>query len=116
VDYDFTAAMESDLDEIAAGSTERVAWLDRFYFGDRSGADQPGGDGGLKSLVEDLGDIDAREINSIEIGDGITLRVGRYGPYLEVADPDGGEARRASVPDDLAPDELTVDKARELLE
>src|SRR5690606_35221125 len=97
--------MESDLDLIAAGQEDRVAWLSRFYRGD----DQRDG---LRALVESLGDIDARAVNSIDIGDGITLRVGRYGPYLETAD---GE-RRASVPDDVAPDELTVEKARELLE
>jgi DNA topoisomerase I len=112
VDYDFTAAMESDLDKIAAGEKDRVAWLTRFYFGD-------GGDDaeGLHRLVEDLGDIDARDINSVPIGDGITLRVGRYGPYLESPPGEGEtEGKRASVPEDLAPDELTVEKARELLE
>ncbi len=109
VDYDFTASMEEDLDAIAAGEKDRVAWLTTFYFG--AG---PGADAGLRDLVASLGDIDAREVNSIEIGDGITLRVGRYGPYLE-AETDG-EQRRASVPDELAPDELTVAKARELLE
>jgi len=114
VDYDFTAAMEEDLDAIAAGDKDRVDWLSRFYFGDGSRS----ADGeGLRDLVENLGEIDAREVNSIEIGDGIVLRVGRYGPYLEdAATPDDeGNPRRASVPDDLAPDELTVEKARELL-
>ncbi|NCT92163.1 type I DNA topoisomerase [Cellulomonas sp. APG4] len=115
VDYDFTAGMEEDLDQIAAGSKERVAWLTQFYFGDAArGADAEG----LRDLVANLGEIDAREVNSIEIGDGITLRVGRYGPYLEDASATtaSGEAKRASVPDDLAPDELTVEKARELLD
>ncbi len=107
VDYDFTAEMEEDLDKIAAGRENRVHWLSRFYFAS---------EGGLKPLVDDLGDIDARDINTIEIGDGIVLRVGRYGPYLEAPGEDGGEPRRASVPDDVAPDELTVEKARELLE
>lgn len=114
VDYDFTAEMENDLDQIAAGEVDRVEWLTRFYFGDPSGA-TPGE--GLHQLVEDLGDIDARDINSVPIGEGITLRVGRYGPYLEAPPAEGGtEGRRASVPDDLAPDELTVAKALELLE
>jgi DNA topoisomerase-1 len=118
VDYDFTAEMEQDLDEIAAGDRDRVAWLTRFYFGDGSGTEE--GEG-LRDLVANLGDIDAREVNSIDIGDGITLRVGRYGPYIEEAGvPAAGSAdgtpRRASVPEDLAPDELTVAKARELLE
>ena len=111
VDYDFTAAMEEDLDAIAAGRKDRVEWLTRFYFGDTGSG--PDGEG-LHDLVENLGDIDAREVNSIDIGEGITLRVGRYGPYLE-AEIDG-EPRRASVPEDLAPDELTVPKARELFE
>ena len=124
VDYDFTASMERDLDRIAAGEEDRVAWLRRFYNGQ-------GGSGaleapqvasgeleaaaaalraqGLKGLVDNLGEIDARAVNSIEIGEGITLRVGRYGPYLEDV-----EGKRANVPADLAPDELTVDKAREL--
>jgi DNA topoisomerase-1 len=101
VDYDFTASMEDDLDRIASGDEQRVEWLGRFYFGD--------GTGGLHELVSDLGAIDAREINSLEIGEGIVLRVGRYGPYLE-----RGE-QRASVPEELAPDELTVEKAEELL-
>ncbi len=101
VDYDFTARMEDDLDRIAAGDEHRVEWLGRFYFGD--------GTGGLHELVSDLAAIDAREINSLEIGDGIVLRVGRYGPYLE------RDGARASVPEELAPDELTVEKAEELL-
>jgi DNA topoisomerase-1 len=103
VDYDFTASMEDDLDRIAAGDEHRVEWLGRFYFGD--------GDGGLHELVSDLGAIDAREINTLEIGDGIAVRVGRYGPYLERE----SEGQRASVPEELAPDELTLQKAEELL-
>jgi DNA topoisomerase-1 len=102
VDYDFTARMEDDLDRIADGHEERNRWLGRFYFGED-------GEPGLHALVSDLGEIDARAVNSIEIGDGIVLRVGRYGPYLE-----RGE-ERATVPDDMAPDELTVERAEELL-
>ena len=125
VDYDFTASMERDLDRIAAGEEDRVAWLRRFYNGQGgAGAEQAAAQAasgeleaavaalraqGLKGLVDNLGEIDARAVNSIEIGEGITLRVGRYGPYLE-----DGEGKRANVPADLAPDELTVDKAREL--
>jgi DNA topoisomerase I len=101
VDYDFTASMEDDLDRIASGDEHRVEWLGRFYFGD--------GSGGLHELVSDLGAIDAREINSLEIGEGIVLRVGRYGPYLE------RDGQRASVPEELAPDELTLERAEELL-
>jgi DNA topoisomerase-1 len=130
VDYDFTASMEADLDRIAAGEEDRKDWLSRFYFGPEatdaangSANGAPGPDGvpaavvlGLKPLVDDLGDIDARDINSIPLGEGIVLRVGRYGPYLEVPGEDGEPPQRASVPDDVAPDELTVAKARELLE
>ncbi|WP_418275029.1 type I DNA topoisomerase [Isoptericola jiangsuensis] len=115
VDYDFTAEMEADLDEIAAGDRERVAWLTRFYFGDGSGETAGWG---LRDLVTDLGEIDPVAINSVAIGEGLRVRVGRYGPYLEdlAAEPDAeGKAPRASVPDDVAPDELTVAKARELL-
>jgi DNA topoisomerase-1 len=103
VDYDFTARLEDDLDRIAAGNEERVDWLRRFYFGD--------GDPGLHALVTDhLEGIDARDVNSIAIpGSDIVVRVGRYGPYLE-----RGE-QRASLPDDLAPDELSVERAEELL-
>src|SRR5688572_24507217 len=104
VDYGFTAQLEDDLDLIAAGEKERLDWLRLFYFG--GGAD---GDEGLHALVSDITDIDARAVNSLPIGEGIVLRVGRYGPYVE-----RGE-ERASVPEDLAPDELTVEKATELL-
>ncbi len=116
VDYRFTATMEQDLDEIAAGARERRAWLTEFYFGDDGQADEAAG--GLKHLVENLGEIDPVAINSVAIGDGIRLRVGRYGPYIEdLSAPvaEGATPPRASVPDDLAPDELTVEKARELL-
>ncbi len=108
VEYDFTAEMEDDLDKIASGEADRVDWLNQFYFG---GGDHPG----LREIVDNLGDIDARAVNSIRIDDGITLRVGRYGPYLEVED--GSETpRRVNVPEDVAPDELTPAKARELIE
>jgi DNA topoisomerase I len=108
VDYEFTARMEDVLDEIARGEAERVPWLRRFYFGD-------GDDGtarhdrGLKSLVGDIGDIDAREVSSFPLaGSDIVVRVGRYGPYLE------RDGQRVNVPDDIAPDELTVERAEEL--
>lgn len=116
VDYDFTAELEEDLDRIARGEAERVKWLEGFYFGDT--ASEPG----LKPLVDDLGEIDARAVNSIPVTDEITLRVGKFGPYLETGgtvDPETGELTdpvRANVPLDLAPDELTPEKARELME
>jgi DNA topoisomerase I len=104
VDYGFTANMEDDLDRIAAGEEERVNWLTRFYKGTN-------GEPGLHSMVtEHLDEIDARAVNSIELpGSDIVVRVGRYGPYLE-----RGESR-ASLPEDIVPDELTAERAEELL-
>jgi len=126
VDYDFTADMEESLDQISRGDLGRVQWLRRFYFGDETRDIE-----GLSELVEDLGEIDARAISTIPLGDGMVVRVGRYGPYVEEVLPsgvdpvtgevvDGAEVpatpRRATITDDLAPDEMTPDKARELLE
>jgi len=132
VDYGFTAAMEDDLDEIAEGAQEVLPWLTRFYFGEdgsngHARQSPPAvGDGtaagatrerrGLKDdVASHLGEIDAREVNSIAIGEDergelIVVRVGRYGPYLQRGED------RASIPEDLPPDELTVQRAEELLE
>jgi len=121
VDYDFTARMEEQLDLVAGGDAERVDTLSRFYYGQGAANGAGAGDfRGLHPMVSDLGEIDARGINSIPIGAGIVLRVGRYGPYLERElpgpDADGTPVmQRAPVPDDLPPDELTVEKAEELL-
>jgi DNA topoisomerase-1 len=112
VEYDFTAEMEDDLDHIAAGEADRVDWLSSFYFGSDKHR-------GLRQVVDNLGDIDAREINSVAIAPDITLRIGKYGPYLETVDPDAAPdapPRRVNLPQDLAPDELTEAKARELIE
>jgi DNA topoisomerase I len=131
VDYAFTAQMEDALDEISRGEAERVPWLSRFYFGpDGKGAGNghtaadsdgaPDTDGsvrssdrsrlGLKALVSDITDIDPRDVSSFPLaGTDIVVRVGRYGPYLE------RDGQRANVPEDLAPDELTAEKAEELL-
>jgi DNA topoisomerase-1 len=117
VDYGFTASVEDDLDGVANGERSRVDWLTGFYFG---AADAPvdsqriSAQGGLKRLIESrLEEIDAREVNSIPIGEGVLVRVGRYGPYLQRSAGDGEE--RASIPEDLPPDELTPDKVEELL-
>ncbi|MFF7737506.1 type I DNA topoisomerase [Streptomyces sp. NPDC007984] len=123
VDYDFTARMEDDLDRIARGEAQSVPWLKRFYFGEGTvsggAADAGNGDGdhlgGLKELVTDLGAIDAREVSSFPVANDIVLRVGRYGPYIERGEKDTEQHQRADIPDDLAPDELTVDLAEELL-
>jgi DNA topoisomerase-1 len=105
VSYEFTATMEDVLDEIAAGRRDRKTELAEFYFGS-------GDVEGLQGLVTELGEIDARELATFPVGEGIDLRVGRYGPYLEdSANPD----LRANVPEDLPPDELDVEKARALL-
>ncbi|MEW2073681.1 type I DNA topoisomerase [Streptomyces sp. NPDC012403] len=123
VDYDFTARMEDDLDRIARGEARAVPWLKRFYFGEGASngdaADAGNGDGdhlgGLKELVTDLGAIDAREVSSFPVGNDIVLRVGRYGPYIERGEKDTEQHQRADIPDDLAPDELTLDLAEQLL-
>jgi DNA topoisomerase I len=104
VDYDFTARMEEGLDEIARGEAARVPWLRRFYFG-------TDGEEGLKQLVSDLTDIDAREVSSFPLaGTDVVVRVGRYGPYLE------RDGQRVNVPGDIAPDELTPERAAELFD
>ncbi len=141
VDYGFTASMEDDLDAIASGHEQALPWLTRFYFGTDAANGGSGGNGlasdghasdghasdgrsardgfsklGLKREVSTyLGEIDAREINSIPIGVGtngveIVARVGRYGPYLQRGED------RVSIPEDLAPDELTVERSEALLE
>jgi len=111
IDYDFTAALEDDLDAIARGEQKRVEWLKSFYYGSEKQV-------GLRQVVDNLGEIDARALNSTPITDDATLRFGKYGPYLEVVDPANPDAkpRIVNVPEDLAPDELTAAKARELID
>jgi len=121
VDYRFTAQMEDDLDKIARGAEESQPWLTRFYFGGGEGTEP-----GLKEKVSTrLADIDARSINTVPLGmsdDGqpIVVRVGRYGPYVQrgEADENGSSngSNTASIPDDLPPDELTLEKALKYLE
>jgi DNA topoisomerase I len=102
VDYEFTARMEEVLDEIARGEAARVPWLRRFYFGSD-------GEEGLKELVSDIADIDARDVSSFPLpGTDIVIRVGRYGPYLE------RDGERVNIPEGTAPDELTAERAAEL--
>lgn len=102
VDYEFTAKMEEDLDRIAMGELGRSGWLKDFYFGSD----------GLKATVESLADSDPRSINSFDLGEGITLRTGKYGPYLEIGS--GEERRIVNIPIGLTPDQLTTEKAVEL--
>ncbi|MDF7665788.1 type I DNA topoisomerase [Bifidobacterium sp. ESL0745] len=119
VDYQFTADMENGLDKIAQGKETSKEWLTRFYFGDGSDAakSQDEAHEGLQQQVAQLGDIDARAINTIEIGDGLQVRVGRYGPYLEdTKNLDAeGNPERASIPETMAPDELSVEAGHELI-
>ena len=103
VDYEFTAKMEEDLDRIALGELDRSSWLKNFYFAEA----------GLKNTVESLGESDPRTINSFEIAEGIQLRTGKYGPYLEVIE--GDERKIINIPEGLTPDELTHEKAVELI-
>ena len=124
VDYDFTAAMEDELDAIASGNEQRTNWLNYFYFGGDHGV--PGSvarSGGLKKLVGvNLEGIDAREVNSIKLFDDaqgrpIYVRVGKNGPYLErLVTDDSGEPtpQRANLSDAITPDELTLEVAEEL--
>jgi DNA topoisomerase-1 len=106
VDYEFTASMEEDLDKIAGGTAKRVDWLRDFFYGHD-------GEPGLNELSADLGAIDAREVNTMRLSTEIEIRVGRYGAYLQEGE---GETRKlANVPEGLAPDELTLAKAIELL-
>jgi DNA topoisomerase I len=107
VDYDFTASMEEDLDKIAAGEAGRVDWLRDFYYG-------VDGQPGLDELSLDLGGIDARATNTMNLSDTIEIRVGRYGAYLQENIPDQ-DRKLANIPEELAPDELTLAKAIELL-
>jgi DNA topoisomerase I len=107
VDYEFTASMEEDLDKIASGEAGRVDWLRDFFYG-------VDGQPGLNELSADLGVIDARATNTMNLSPEIEIRVGRYGAYLQENLP-GEERKLANIPEELAPDELTLAKAIELL-
>ena len=106
VDYEFTASMEEDLDKIANGQAQRVDWLRDFFYGHDG---QPG----LNELSADLGAIDAREVNTMRLGDDIQIRVGRYGAYLQ--EGEGDDRKLANIPETMAPDELTLEVARQIL-
>jgi DNA topoisomerase-1 len=136
IDYNFTASMENELDEIAGGDHAAVDFLTAFYFGANGAGpgESVAREGGLKKLVtENLSDIDARSVNSIPLfrddeGRDVVVRVGRYGPYLQRGVPgaDGGAEHaqegeeagaagdRAPIPEGVAPDELTPEKVQEL--
>jgi DNA topoisomerase I len=106
IDYEFTASMEEDLDKIANGEEERVTWLTKFFYGSE---DNPG----LADLSADLGAIDAQAINTMKMGDDIEIRVGRFGAYLQQGL--GDDRKFANIPEQMAPDELTLPIAIELL-
>ena len=106
VDYEFTASMEEDLDKIAAGEAGRVDWLRDFFYGHD-------GEPGLNELSADLGAIDAREVNTMRLSPEIEIRVGRYGAYLQQGE--GDTRKLANVPETMAPDELTLAAALEIL-
>ncbi|MCC6237002.1 MAG: type I DNA topoisomerase [Dehalococcoidia bacterium] len=119
VDLDFTARMEDRLDAVAAGELEARPWLREFYFGGEHGTPTEDEKNiGLRARIsEGLGDIDAREVSSIPLGKteqgrDVAIRVGRYGPYVQVEDSD----ERASLPEDAVPDEITLDRAIALIE
>jgi len=100
------ASMEEDLDRIANGEEERVAWLTQFFYGSENNP-------GLADLSADLGAIDAQAINTMKMGDDIEIRVGRFGAYLQQGQ--GDDRKFANIPEEMAPDELTLPKAIELL-
>ena len=106
VDYEFTASMEEDLDRIANGDEERVKWLSKFFFG-------TDGNPGLEALASDLGAIDAQQINTMKMGEDIEIRVGRYGAYIQQGQ--GEDRKFANIPETMAPDELTLQVALDLL-
>ena len=106
IDYEFTASMEEDLDRIANGEEERVAWLTQFFYGSENNP-------GLADLSADLGAIDAQAINTMKMGEDIEIRVGRFGAYLQQGQ--GDDRKFANIPEEMAPDELTLPKAIELL-
>jgi DNA topoisomerase-1 len=106
IDYEFTASMEEDLDRIANGDEERVAWLTKFFYGTENNP-------GLADLSADLGAIDAQAINTMKMGDDIEIRVGRFSAYLQQGQ--GDDRKFANIPEQMAPDELTLPVAIELL-
>ena len=106
VDYEFTASMEEDLDRIANGEEDRVTWLTKFFFG-------TDGNPGLEALAADLGAIDAQQINTMKMGEDIEIRVGRYGAYIQKGI--GDDRKFANIPETMAPDELTLQVAIDLL-
>jgi DNA topoisomerase-1 len=106
IDYEFTASMEEDLDRIANGDEERVAWLTKFFYGTENNP-------GLADLSADLSAIDAQAINTMKMGDDIEIRVGRFGAYLQQGQ--GDDRKFANIPEQMAPDELTLSVAIELL-
>ena len=106
IDYEFTASMEEDLDKIANGDEERVTWLTKFFYGSE-------GNPGLADLSADLGAIDAQAINTMKMGEDIEIRVGRFGAYLQQGL--GDDRKFANIPEQMAPDELTLPIAIELL-
>ncbi len=126
IDYEFTAQMEEDLDRIADGELDRTEWLTEFYFGSekvkQQAADGSTDGSGLRWTAEHILDQDNKQINSFAIDDEITLRTGQYGPYLEIygeAGKDGADEngrRIINIPEGMAPDELSAEKARELID
>jgi len=117
VDYQFTAGVEEDLDEIAQKHLAKDAWLRSFYFGTNESSDASTSlELGLKRLIEqNIAEIDAAAINSFTLGadpatgEVIAVKPGKYGPYVKRGD------ENAAVPDSLTPDELTLDEALRLL-
>ena len=110
VETDFTAEMEEDLDEISRGERESIAFLREFYFGDKKHR-------GLLPAVEkgaEKADYPLLDLgNDPDTGEQVRVRIGRFGPFVQVGE--GGPGRTASLPDEVAPADLTVERALELV-
>ena len=112
IDIQFTAQMEEDLDQISRGERESLPYLKDFYFGNEEAE-------GLANLVKqeiDPGEARALNWGKDSRGRDIQVRVGRFGPYLQRGEDDDPEQAKANIPEETPPDELTLEKAEELLE
>ena len=109
VDFDFTSKMEESLDAIATGSLKHLPYLREFYLGEK----------GLRNRVDtEEKRIDPEKARSLKFAhiSNLDIRVGKYGPYFEYTDPETGEITKASVPEDMAPADLTVESIDKIVE
>jgi DNA topoisomerase-1 len=112
VEVGFTAEMEEDLDEISRGEREWIEFLREFYYGNKKKQHR-----GLLPAVEEgaeKADYPALDLGTdADSGESVRIRIGRFGPFVQVGE--GGPGRTASLPDDVAPADLSVERAVELV-